>query len=376
MRQRWFDRRSAGRSLLAAALCAGLVACGSSVPGIGSVPGKTPGAPQGGLYPYEPGVDYTWTDAPAAGDPYPQGRGYPWQGLTLGALAEPSNSFLTDQNWVSAVNGYGHIEIDRSNNTNTAGDGLPLTIGGRTYARGLGVHANSDVRYNLAGACSVFSAEIGVDDEVGSRGSVVFEVWNGTTARLYQSPVLRGTDAALPVTVNVSGVQELRLVVRDGGDGINYDHADWASAQLRCTAAAPSGDKFVSDLAPNSPVNGYGPYERDRSNGDKLAGDGRPLTIEGVTYSKGLGVHARSQLTYPLDGNCSTFAASVGMDDEVGSRGSVVFQVFVDGQAAYDSGVLRGSDAARAVNVNVSGARELRLVVGDAGDGVNYDHAN
>lgn len=377
MRQRWFGRHAAGRSLLAVALGAGLVGCGGSLPGApGAGPGKTPGAPLGGLYPYEPGVDYSWTDTPAPGDPYPQGRGFPWRGLALGTLAEPADSFLTDQNWVSAVNGYGPVEIDRSNNTKAERDGLTLTIGGKTYARGLGVHANSDVRYNLAGACSAFSAEIGVDDEVGNLGTVVFEVWNGESALLYRSPVLRGTDAALPVTVNVSDVQELRLVVRDGGDGINFDHADWASAQVRCTAAAPSGDKFLSDLAPVSPVNGYGPYERDRSNGEKNLGDGRPLTIEGVSYPRGLGVHALSQLTYPLDGNCSAFTASVGVDDEVGARGSVVFQVLVDGKSAYDSGVLRGTDGPRAVNVDVSGARELRLIVGDAGDGVAYDHAD
>uniref|UniRef100_UPI000475EF2C malectin domain-containing carbohydrate-binding protein n=1 Tax=Deinococcus apachensis TaxID=309886 RepID=UPI000475EF2C len=33
-----------------------------------------------------------------------------------------------------------------------------------------------------------------------------------------------------------SGVNELKLVVNDGGDGVNYDHADWADAKLSCSS--------------------------------------------------------------------------------------------------------------------------------------------
>lgn len=125
-----------------------------------------------------------------------------------------------------------------------------------------------------------------------------------------------------------------------------------------------------------SVTNGWGPVERNLSNGEKAAGDGRALTIGGRTYARGLGVHASSSLTFDLGGRCSTFTSAVGVDDEVSSRGSVVFQVYADGVKLYDSGVLRGSDGARALSVNVSGRRELRLVVTDAGDGVSSDHAD
>ena len=42
----------------------------------------------------------------------------------------------------------------------------------------------------------------------------------------------------------------------------------------------------------------------------------------------------------------------------------------------FDSGVMRGGEAARRVDVPIRGATELRLVVDDAGDGTNYDHAD
>ncbi|HEY8598631.1 MAG TPA: NPCBM/NEW2 domain-containing protein, partial [Thermomicrobiales bacterium] len=34
--------------------------------------------------------------------------------------------------------------------------------------------------------------------------------------------------------VGVAGKGELRLVVTDGGDNGNHDHADWADARLEC----------------------------------------------------------------------------------------------------------------------------------------------
>ncbi len=43
-----------------------------------------------------------------------------------------------------------------------------------------------------------------------------------------------------------------------------------------------------------------------------------------------------------LGGACSVFTAVVGLDDEVGANGSVVFQVWTDGVKRYDSGVMTG----------------------------------
>ena len=44
-------------------------------------------------------------------------------------------------------------------------------LNGVAYAKGLGAHAASDIRYALNGACSVLTAAVGVDDEMGSGGS-------------------------------------------------------------------------------------------------------------------------------------------------------------------------------------------------------------
>ncbi|MEF2278522.1 NPCBM/NEW2 domain-containing protein [Deinococcus sp. YIM 134068] len=333
--------------------------------------------------PYAGGQSYPWSDRldTPAGDPYAGGRSYPWVGAHAPApglqAADVSNeNYLSDLTWTSAQNAWGPIEKDRSNGDKLGGDGRTLTVGGQTFAKGLGVHANSEVSYALGGMCNVFTAQVGVDDEVGSAGSVVFQVWSGTATKLYDSGLLRGTDAARAVSVDVTGVQNLRLVITDGGNGISSDHADWAEAKVSCPARQPSGDNFLSDLPWTLAQNNWGPIERDLSNGEKALGDGRALTVGGQTFTKGLGVHAVATVAYALGARCTTFTAQVGLDDEVGDRGSVVFQVFGDGVKLYESPVRRGVDPALPVSVNVSGVQELRLVTDSAGDGASYDHAD
>ncbi|MFN8579355.1 MAG: NPCBM/NEW2 domain-containing protein, partial [Gemmatimonadaceae bacterium] len=132
----------------------------------------------------------------------------------------------------------------------------------------------------------------------------------------------------------------------------------------------------LSDRTWSFVSNGVGPVEKDRSNGDWPAGDGRTLTLNGTTYTKGLGVHAPAEIRYALGGACSRLTASVGVDDEVGANGSVVFQVWADGVQLYDSGTMTGATATRTLDVTLSGRNELRLVVTNGGDNINYDHAD
>ncbi|MFJ6673804.1 glycoside hydrolase family 97 catalytic domain-containing protein [Actinosynnema sp. NPDC091369] len=140
--------------------------------------------------------------------------------------------------------------------------------------------------------------------------------------------------------------------------------------------SAPTGDPHVSDLPFMSESNGWGPVERDRSNGENAGGDGGPLTIGGVVHEKGIGVHAPSELSVYLGGGCRAFTAVVGLDDETTEPGSVVFQVFGDDRPLFDSGVVRGGDPARPVSVDTTGVRMLSLRVTDGGDGRNFDHAD
>ncbi|MFJ6569233.1 glycoside hydrolase family 2 TIM barrel-domain containing protein [Streptomyces sp. NPDC091292] len=140
---------------------------------------------------------------------------------------------VSDLGFITADNGWGPVERDRSNGEAAPGDGGPLTIGAKSYDKGLGVHADSVVTVHLGGACSAFTAEIGLDDEVGSDGSVAFEVL-ADGRKVYGSEVLTGDDTAVPVRAAVDGAERLTLRVTDGGDGNAHDHADWAAATVHC----------------------------------------------------------------------------------------------------------------------------------------------
>jgi len=141
--------------------------------------------------------------------------------------------FLSDLPWLMADNGFGPIERDTSNGEAQAGDGRQITLNGTGYGKGLGVHAPSEVRLDAGGACSMFAADVGIDDEAGTYGAVSFEVW-GDGVLLFDSGPLTGDSPTLPVVVGIAGVRELRLVVTDGGDWTDYDHADWADARVMC----------------------------------------------------------------------------------------------------------------------------------------------
>ncbi len=512
-----------------------------------------------------------------------------------------TTAYLSDLAYTTVANAWGPVEKDRSNGEKSAGDGLPLTLNGTVYPKGLGAHAASDVRYAMNGSCTSFTVKVGVDDEAGANGSITFRVL-ADGATLFDSGVMTGATATKTATVDVTGRTTLQLVLDPGAD-MNFDHGDWADAQLTCggggpppdttpptvtgrtpaagatnvavsvrptvtfsepidpttvtttnltltpnggaavaasvaydgpsqtatltptsalatgttytvrvkggptgiadlatnrlvadatstfsTAAAPdttpptvtgrtpaagatnvavsvrptvtfsepidpttvtttnltltpnggaavaasvaydgpsqtatltptsalatgttytvrvkggptgiadlatnrlvadatstfstaSGGAttaYLSDLAYTTVANAWGPVEKDRSNGEKSAGDGLPLTLNGTVYPKGLGAHAASDVRYAMNGNCTSFTVKVGVDDEAGANGSITFRVLADGATLFDSGVMTGATATKTATVDVTGRTTLQLVL-DPGADMNFDHGD
>ena len=134
---------------------------------------------------------------------------------------------------------------------------------------------------------------------------------------------------------------------------------------------SPLPTVYLSDLSAQEVVNGWnGNPRKDSSIEDN------PLRIRGEIFPRGMGVHAVSQLVYPIEPKYKRFVAVVGVDDEK-NAGSVVFEVLADGTSLFASGTLTPQDPW--VNVDVAlpqGAKLLKLVVGDAGDGIGCDHAD
>ncbi|MGW0119827.1 endo-alpha-N-acetylgalactosaminidase family protein [Streptomyces sp. NPDC003327] len=149
-----------------------------------------------------------------------------------------------------------------------------------------------------------------------------------------------------------------------------------STASVRTLPPPPTADSWASDLDWTSATNGWGPVERDLSNGETGAGDGAPLRIGGVAYAKGLGTHAPATVRYYLGGRCTSFTAQVGVDDVQTARGTVRFAVRADGTEKALSPVLRATDPAWSLTADVTGASYVDLVVTDGGDGNGNDHAD
>jgi fibronectin type 3 domain-containing protein len=140
----------------------------------------------------------------------------------------------------------------------------------------------------------------------------------------------------------------------------------------------PVGTNYASDLQPIWSYSGFSTVKKDKSI------DGNTITLNGVTYAKGIGTHAIGGQEYNLGGSASRFQCDVGVDDEVGSSGSVIFQVIADGMKIYDSGIMTGSTATKTIDLDVTGVRRLTLGVTDTGNDVvpgsstriNFCHAD
>ncbi|MEV0259666.1 sigma-70 family RNA polymerase sigma factor [Streptomyces sp. NPDC050732] len=109
-----------------------------------------------------------------------------------------------------------------------------LSIGDKRYSHGVTVHGRSSVTIDLNRSCSTYDAVVGVDDMTMGLGKVRFSVY-GDGARLWQSPLVRGGDPAVPVHVGLTGRKTVRLVVEPHTPFDTTALADWAQSRMSCT---------------------------------------------------------------------------------------------------------------------------------------------
>ncbi|WP_219834830.1 NPCBM/NEW2 domain-containing protein [Paenibacillus sp. R14(2021)] len=143
---------------------------------------------------------------------------------TLAPPAAPT-IYLSDYAWDYAVAGWANVNKDKSS------DGKPITLNEVVFPKGLGTHAASTIIYTLGGQYSRFQATVGVDDETFGNGDVEFQVWlDGVQAAA--SGVMVATTPNFTFDVDISGANELKLVVTNGVAGGDWDHADWGDAKI------------------------------------------------------------------------------------------------------------------------------------------------
>ena len=90
-------------------------------------------------------------------------------------------TYLSDLEPVLVDQPYGSMRRDRNHRNG------PLKIGGKTFERGLGTHAYSEIRFTLDGKYAWFEAWVGIDAVAGGNGSCRFTVTDESPAVLRQA---------------------------------------------------------------------------------------------------------------------------------------------------------------------------------------------
>jgi hypothetical protein len=110
--------------------------------------------------------------------------------------------------------------------------GEDISICGKRYPWGIGVHADSEISFDLQGGFKQFICDAGIASRMNGRGSVVFSVL-GDGAVKYASPLIRGSDKQPhAITVDVTNITTLTLKVTNGDDLDLGDAANWGAARV------------------------------------------------------------------------------------------------------------------------------------------------
>ncbi|WP_326769331.1 NPCBM/NEW2 domain-containing protein [Streptomyces sp. NBC_01591] len=278
--------------------------------------------------------------------------------------------------WVIALTDDGSIHALASNGRQRPKTSLTVTPTETTADAQPGHAIDVSGTLNLSANGPVSDVELSVTPPSG------WKVDGGTVSKasMQDGSSIKGRWAVTPPEQTASKYYDVPVAAtyhfRFPSDPLDHPMRVEKTVRVFVPPPSPSGTAYLSDRPFLSESNGWGPAERDKSNGDNGAGDGAALTLDGKTYAKGIGAHAASEVTVWLGSACRTFHAEVGVDDETGQSGSVAYQVLGDGKQIADTPAVRGPDSARTVDADVTGVRVLTLKVNDGGDGNGSDHAD
>jgi hypothetical protein len=103
------------------------------------------------------------------------------------------------------------------------------------FRKGLGMPSASRVAYDVAGYRR-FEAELAIDEHACAKGSVVFKVLleasSGEWQTAQESPIIRGGDMPLPISIDLRSAARMALLVEFAERGDECDYANWLHARL------------------------------------------------------------------------------------------------------------------------------------------------
>lgn len=206
-------------------------------------------------------------------------------------------------------------------NKNVLGTGK-MKVLGTSYDRGFAADANALIVVYVPDSIVGFKATAALDDsgigQTNSTTTMRFYVFDAdprtsltnspVSAIAHSGVITRYNTEPKQLEADVTGATTLTIVVGDCGDGYAYDRADLVNAVL---IDKDGQETPLTDLTEAS-------YTSNWSNLHKNTNvEGGTLSINGQTYTNGLGLNAYGTLIYnlPADKNYVKFRALCGLDD-------------------------------------------------------------
>ncbi|MBQ8938115.1 MAG: NPCBM/NEW2 domain-containing protein [Prevotella sp.] len=272
-----------------------------------------------------------WDDG---GDNYNYDHG-DWINPTLvlrdGTEVELTGTYKTRQ--------YTNSYFNRIYENRNVDNGGKMKVMGQTYDRGFSADANAALFFQIPDAMDVvrFKAMAAADDSgIGQQGattSIRFMVFdcNPLTdeqddAAARSGLISRNGTRSTTMECDVTGAEQLKIVVSNYGDGFAYDRADLVNPVL---ISADGQETSLTTLQQTSYTSEWGTLHKNQNV------EGGQLRVDGQTYSTGLGMNAQCTLVYdlPAGHQWKTFRALCGYDsscdtDNPSSTGTTMEFIF------------------------------------------------
>ena len=244
--------------------------------------------------------------------------------LLISGSLKAQTVWLDELDLSTATQGYGMPMKNKSI------DGKKMTIAGKTFERGFGSHAESSLTVLLEGGAKLFTAKVGIDDEIKSHDPAAEFVVYGDGKKLWTSGVMHAGDSAKTCLVNLSGVKKLELVVTDGGNGNYYDHVNWADAKFETTGVTTF--KTFSPVANERYILTPLPADKPKINGAGVFGVRpgspflfripatgiRPMVFSATGLPKGLSIDAKTGIITGKISQKGTYMVTLGAKNTKG----------------------------------------------------------
>ncbi len=222
----------------------------------------------------------------------------------------------------------------------------------------------SNISYNDSNSVVTLTASI--------AGSKIYYTLDGSEpsdkSQLYSAPITLTKDTTVKaIAISESGSKSLVLT---------------ADVSVRKTVTAVTPDIYLgSDY--KEAVAGWNNLIRvNKSMNDTTLSLGGTTSSNGTKFEHGLSTNAIGYFVYDIPENVTRFVGIAGIDDSTynntgdGHKASIICTIYIDGNAVYTTQELGQGDY-EAIDITIpSGAKEIKIHFGDAGDGITCDNAD